>query len=274
MDNEAADPTSMVLLVALLLGAVEGLTEFLPVSSTGHLILLVDLLGFHGPPGHVFEIAIQLGAILAIVWVYRRTFLTVVAGLLNNPGAQRFAANILIAVIPALVIGALAHDYIKEVLFSPWVVSVALIVGGLLIFVIERIKPAPRIESTTEMSPSLAFRVGLCQVVAMIPGVSRSGATILGAVMFGVGRAAATEFSFFLAVPTMIAATSYDLLKSWNELGGGDLVVLAVGFWSAFIAALFVVRRLVAFVSKRGFVPFAWYRIALGSLMLLVLATR
>lgn len=273
MENEA-DAGSLVLLVAVLLGAVEGLTEFLPVSSTGHLILLVDLLGFRGPPGHVFEIVIQLGAILAILWVYKQTFLTVIAGLLRDAGAQRFAINLIIAVIPALVIGALAHDYIKEVLFSPWVVSVALIVGGLLIFLFERIKPVPRIDSTTEMSPLLAFKIGLCQIVAMIPGVSRSGATILGAVMLGVGRAAATEFSFFLAVPTMVAATSYDLLKSWNELGGGDLAVLAAGFASAFFAALFVVRRLIAFVSRRGFTPFAWYRIALGSIMLLVLATR
>ncbi len=274
MQTEPDDAGTAVLLVAILLGAVEGLTEFIPVSSTGHLILLVDLLGFNGPPGHVFEIVIQLGAILAICWVYRRTFLTVLLGLPNNRNAQRFAANILIAVAPALVIGALAHDFIKEVLFSPWVVSVMLLVGGVAILWIERIKPPPRIESTVDITPLLALKIGLFQLVAMVPGVSRSGATILGAVLLGVGRATATEFSFFLAVPTMVAATSYDLLKGWDELALHDGVVLAIGFLSAFIAALFVVRRLVAFVSQRGFAPFAWYRIALGSVMLVILVAR
>jgi undecaprenyl-diphosphatase len=274
MQDNAPDVGMVLILTAALLGAVEGLTEFIPVSSTGHLILLVDLLGFRGPPGRVFEIFIQLGAISAICWVYRAKFLGVLFGLAREREAQRFATNLLIAVIPAIVIGAVAIDLIKEMLFSPWTVSAALIGGGFAILWIERHHPPARITTTDEMSPGLAFKIGLCQVAAMFPGVSRSGATILGAMLLGVGRAAATEFSFFLAVPTMVAATGYDLARNWRALDGGDALVLAVGFFSAFLAALVVVRTLIAFVSQRGFYPFAWYRIGLGLVMLLVLATR
>lgn len=274
MQDDLPDVGTTVLLVAVLLGAVEGLTEFLPVSSTGHLILLVDLLGFRGPPGRVFEIFIQLGAIAAICWVYRQKFLRVLFGLARDPESQRFAANILIAVIPAILIGAVALDFIKAHLFSPWTVSFALIVGGFAILWIERHHPPARITTTEQVSLGVAFKIGLCQVVAMFPGVSRSGATIMGAMLLGVGRAAATEFSFFLAVPTMVAATGYDLLQNWSELTVDDALILAIGFFSAFVTAMLVVRTLIAFVSKRGFAPFAWYRIGVGSVMLLILAVR
>ena len=256
---------------ALLLGIVEGLTEFIPVSSTGHLILLVDLLGFQGPPGRVFEIVIQLGAILAICVVYHQRFRSLTVGIARDPEAQRFAVLLALGVLPALVIGFFAHGFIKSVLFSPWVVSVALIVGGLLIFLIERIKPEPEVETVDAMSFPLALKIGLCQCLAMIPGVSRSGASILGAVMLGVERRAATEFSFFLAVPTMLAATVYDLYKNWADLDWSAGGVIAIGFVSAFLAALVVVRYAVAFIGRHGFAPFAWYRIAIGSVMLVVL---
>jgi len=272
--EEPLDPGTAMLLIAVLLGVVEGLTEFIPVSSTGHLILLVDLLGFRGPPGRVFEIFIQLGAIAAICWVYRRKFLAVLLGLPREREAQRFTANILIAVVPAILIGAVAIDFIKDKLFSPWTVSFALIAGGLAILWIERHHPPARVTTTEQVGPALAFKIGLCQVVAMFPGVSRSGATIMGAMLLGVGRAPATEFSFFLAVPTMIAATGYDLLRNWRELAADDAMILATGFCSAFVAAMIVVRSLIAFVSRNGFYPFAWYRIALGTVMILLLATR
>lgn len=261
-------------LIAVLLGLVEGLTEFIPVSSTGHLILLVDLLGFRGPPGRVFEIAIQLGAILAVCVLYWHRLLHVALGLFTDHDAQRFATNLLVAFLPAMVIGALAHDFIKSVLFSPWVVSVTLVAGGLAILAIERWHPPPHIEHTGAITPGLALRIGLCQTVAMIPGVSRSGATIMGAMLLGVGRAAATEFSFFLAIPTMLAATVYDLYKNWSNLGFDDAAVILTGFVAAFLAALVVVRTLIRFVSRNGFAPFAWYRIIVGVVMAAVLLGR
>jgi undecaprenyl-diphosphatase len=261
-------------LVAALLGVVEGLTEFIPVSSTGHLILLVDLLGFKGPPGKVFEIAIQLGAILAICWLYRARFLRVVTGLFGDHEAQRFATNLLLGFLPAMVIGVIAHGFIKSVLFSPWVVSVNLVLGGLAIFAIERFHPPAKIEHVNQITPGLAVRIGLAQCVAMIPGVSRSGATIMGSMLLGVGRAAATEFSFFLAVPTMLAATVYDLYKNWSALSFDGLALIAVGFICAFLSAMLVVRTLIAFVSRNGFAPFAWYRIVIGVAMGAVLLSR
>lgn len=264
------DLSSFVL--AAVLGLVEGLTEFIPVSSTGHLILLVDLLGFQGPPGRVFEIAIQFGAILAIVWLYRQRFITVATGLFTDAEARLFATNILLGFLPAMVIGVIAYSFIKSVLFSPWVVAVMLIVGGIAILLIERWHPAPRVHDVNRISPGLALKIGLAQCVAMIPGVSRSGATIMGAVLMGVGRAPATEFSFFLAVPTMLAATVYDLYKNWNVLGFDDFPLIATGFSFAFLAALLVVKTLVAFVSRNGFAPFAYYRILIGSVMIAVLA--
>jgi undecaprenyl-diphosphatase len=261
-------------LTAGLLGLVEGLTEFIPVSSTGHLILLVDLLGFQGPPGRVFEIAIQLGAILAICWLYRQRFLHVATGLLSDTESQRFVTNILLGFLPAMIIGVLAHGFIKSVLFSPWVVATMLVVGGFVILAIERWHPAPKVDHVNQITPGLALKIGLAQCVAMIPGVSRSGATIMGSMLLGVGRAPATEFSFFLAVPTMLAATVYDIYKNWAILSLNDFPLIATGFLFAFLSALLVVKTLIAFVSKNGFAPFAYYRIVIGALMLIILFTR
>lgn len=257
---------------AILLGIVEGLTEFIPVSSTGHLLLGNALLGFEGPPGHTFEIAVQLGAILAILWVYRAKLFGVALGLASEPADRRFARNVILAFIPALVLGFTLHGFIKGVLFNPWVVSVALIAGGIAILWIERNVPLARIHEVDQIGALMAFKIGACQVVAMIPGVSRSGATIMGALLMGVDRKTATEFSFFLAIPTMLGATVYDLYKNRHLLGAEDFNIIAVGFVTAFVAALLVVRTVVAFVARHGFAPFAWYRIALGSVALVLLA--
>src|SRR5215475_2634145 len=251
-------------LTAALLGIVEGLTEFLPVSSTGHLILADALLGIEGPASKLFDIVIQLGAILAVFWVYRARFAAAARGLSSDPVAQRFVANIVIAFLPAAVVGVVAHRFIKEVLFSPWVVAVSLIVGGILILIIERIRPRPHIDNVDDMKMRTALAIGCCQILAMIPGVSRAGATIMGAMMLRVDRAAATQFSFFLAVPTMLGATGYDLYKNRAILTTDGAALIAIGFVVAFLCALFVVRTLVGFVSRHGFGVFAWYRIAIG----------
>src|SRR5947209_6139542 len=257
---------------AILLGIVEGLTEFLPISSTGHLILADRLLGLEGPESKLFDIVIQLGAILAVCWVYRERLFGAVIGLASEPPAQRFVANIVIAFLPAAVAGVFLYRIIKEVLFSPWVVAVSLIVGGFLILLIERVRPRPWIHDVETMSPATALGIGCCQILAMIPGVSRAGATIMGALMMRVDRPAATEFSFFLAIPTMLGATVYDLYKNRAILSFDNGLLIAVGFVVAFIAAMFVVRRLVDFVSRHGFGPFAWYRIVVGSIALVALA--
>ena len=259
---------------AILLGIVEGLTEFLPVSSTGHLILVGDLLGFEGPPGKVFEIVIQLGAILAVCWAYRVRLTRVALSLLAEPASFRFARNLLLAFLPAMVIGAFAYKIIKTLLFSPWVVSATLILGGIAIILIERNLPAVRHEKIDEFGPGLAIKIGFAQVVSMIPGVSRAGATIMGAMLMGVDRRTATEFSFFLAIPTMVAATFYDLYKNRALLSLDDLQVIAIGFVVAFLSALIVVRALIGFVGRHGFGPFAWYRIVVGALMLGLLIAR
>lgn len=263
-----------VYLVAVVLGLVEGITEFLPVSSTGHLILVGDLLGFQGPQGEIFEVVIQLGAILAVVWLYRAKFLHVAVTAFSEPASRRFITIVVLGVLPALVIGAFLHDFIKSVLFSPWVVSVTLILGGLAILAIERWHLPPRAQTVDAITPMLALKIGFCQCVAMIPGVSRSGATIMGGLLLGVGRAAATEFSFFLAVPTMLAATTYDMYKGWSLLHTHDLTMIAVGFVVSFLSAMVVVRWLVGFVSKNGFAPFAYYRIVIGLVMLAILIYR
>lgn len=256
-------------LSAVILGIVEGLTEFLPVSSTGHLILAATVLGFTGPTSKLFHVVIQLGAILAVCWVYRGRLLNAAAGLLTDPPAQRFVANILIAFLPAALVGALLHRFIKEVLFSPWVVAVSLVVGGFLILVIERIRPLPRVRVVEAMPLRTALGIGFCQIAAMIPGVSRAGATIMGGLMLGVSRPAATEFSFFLAIPTMFGAAVYDLYKSRAELSFDDGAVIAVGFVVSFLAALLVVRWVVDFVARHGFGVFAWYRIVLGTVAMI-----
>jgi undecaprenyl-diphosphatase len=259
---------------ALLLGIIEGLTEFLPVSSTGHLILFGDLLNFQGPPGHVFEVAIQLGAILAVCVAYFGRLIGVAVSLPTSAGARRFVIAILLGFLPAVLLGVLAHGFIKSVLFSPYVVCTTLILGGIAILAIERNLPQPRHFEVECFSPRLALAIGAVQTLAMIPGVSRSGATILGALLMGVERRAAAEFSFFLAIPTMAGAVVYDLYKNRGGLDLDGTLLIAIGFAAAFLAGLMVVKSLVAFVGRYGFAPFGWYRIALGLGMLGLLLTR
>lgn len=261
-------------LTAAFLGLIEGLTEFLPVSSTGHLVLLVDLLGFKAPPGKTFEIVIQLGAILAVCIVYRARLWRAATGMFTEPTEQRFVRNLLLAFLPAMVIGAVAYPYIKRLLDSPMVVSAMLILGGIAILLIERAVRTPKVFAVAEMSPRLALGIGVFQCLAMVPGVSRSGATIMGALMAGVERKTAAEFSFFLAIPTMFAATVYSLYKNRADLDFSNVGLIAVGFVVAFLTAMAVVKVLVGFVGRHGFGVFAWYRIALGLVMIAVLTLR
>jgi undecaprenyl-diphosphatase len=258
-------------LIAALLGVIEGLTEFLPVSSTGHLILFIDLLGFRAPPGRTFEVMIQLGAILALILLYFRKLWSTLIGLPTDPQARRFALVILLAFLPAMVLGALLHGFIKERLFSPTVVATALIVGGFVILVVEQISKREAYRSVDEVPPATGFLVGLAQCMALIPGMSRSGATIIGGLLLGLERRTAAEFSFFLSIPTMTAAFAYDLYKNRGELSFDDAGLIGVGFISAFIAALLVVKPFLAVVSKIGFAPFAFYRVALGVFVLTLL---
>ncbi|MBX3502950.1 MAG: undecaprenyl-diphosphate phosphatase [Alphaproteobacteria bacterium] len=264
----------LTILKAALLGILEGLTEFLPVSSTGHIILMQELIGFQGPKGKVFEIVIQLGAILAVCWLYRAKMWRTALDIRRDPVAQRFAANIVIAFLPAVVIGVLFHRQIKEVLLNAWVVSVALIVGGFVILLIERFAPRPSVKRVDDMDWKLALKIGIFQCLAMIPGTSRSAATIMSARVFGADRATAAEFSFFLAIPTMLGAAVYDTFKNRASLGAdsGGILLIVVGFVLAFVAAMLVVRAVVSFVSRYGFGIFAWYRIMLGSVALVLLA--
>ncbi len=261
----------ITLLQAIFLGIVEGLTEFIPVSSTGHLIILVDLLGFKAPPGKTFEIIIQLGAIFAVCWLYRHKIFEVIKGLPSKRKEQVFALNICLAFLPAAALGVIFHDFIKNVLFSPYVVATSLLVGGILILLIEKKVHKPRYNSIEKITPKTALQIGFMQALAMIPGVSRSGATIMGSILLGVERKAATEFSFFLAMPTMLGATVYDVYKNFGSLSFDNFWLIAAGFISAFIAATLVVKTLIAFVSHNGFAPFAWYRIVIGSAMLVYL---
>jgi undecaprenyl-diphosphatase len=257
---------------ALILGVVEGLTEFLPVSSTGHLILAGWLLGFSGPPGKVFEVAIQMGAIVAVCILYFRRLWRVAAALATSAAARRFVLALLIGFLPAMVFGALFHPFIKGVLFSPWVVVTTLVLGGVAILLIERLRPTVRIERAEDTPPSTALAVGFCQALAMVPGVSRSGATILGGVLLGLERRAAAEFSFFLAIPTMLAATVYDLYKNRALLAGDDLLTIAVGFLAALVTAMLVVEGLLRWLQRHTFEVFGWYRIVVGLVMAGVLA--
>ncbi|QYU68296.1 undecaprenyl-diphosphate phosphatase [Leptolyngbya sp. 15MV] len=235
---------------ALLMGVVEGITEFLPISSTGHLILLGVVIGFEGPPGKVFEISIQLGAILAVMVLFRATLIGLVLRAWR-PGPERiYAVNLLLAFLPAAVIGATLHGPITALLFSPYVVCAALIVGGIVIIVIERLRPEPTIRSVQEIGPLAAVLIGFGQALAMIPGTSRSGATIITALLIGVERRTAAEFSFLLAVPTMLAATVYSLWKARGELDATGMSQIAVGFVAAFIVALLVVRWLMRVIGR------------------------
>jgi undecaprenyl-diphosphatase len=258
-----------LLLKAAVLGLVEGATEFVPVSSTGHLIVVSNWLGLLDDRAKTFDIFIQLGAILAIVWLYRDRLSRAILAARHERRSRRFLANLFIAFLPAAVIGFLTHDWIKARLFNPTVVAVALVAGGILILLIERWAPTPRVSDVTEVPPRTAWGIGLAQVLSLIPGTSRSGATIMGGYALGLSRTAATEFSFFLAIPVMFAATSYDLLKSWSTLVPADAPVFAVGFIVSFVSALVVVRAFLSYVSGHGFGVFAWYRIAFGILLLL-----
>jgi undecaprenyl-diphosphatase len=257
----------LLLLKAVVLGIVEGLTEFLPVSSTGHLIISGDLLDFTGERAATFEVFIQLGAILAVVWMYRVKVMSVLTGL-DQPQAQRFVLNLIVAFIPAAIMGFLLHGYIKAYLFNPVTVSWALVVGGFAMLIIERYAPSPRVTDVDDMRTSDALKVGLAQVLALFPGVSRAGATIMGGLATGLSRTAATEFSFFLAIPTMFAATLYDLYKSAEFLHVSDAPVFAVGFVTSFISALIVIHLFLHYVAHHKFAVFAWYRIGFGVLAL------
>jgi undecaprenyl-diphosphatase len=259
----------VLFLKALALGVVEGLTEFLPISSTGHLIVAGDLLNFGGERFKVFAIAIQLGAILAVVWQYRERFRMTAVGLGSDPRAQRFVLNLFVAFLPAACIGLLAHKAIKTWLFSPLTVAAALVAGGFVILWVERRERTPRISHVDDMSWRDALKVGFAQCLALFPGVSRSGATIMGGMLFGLSRESATLFSFFLAVPTMLAATIYDTWKSRDLLSADDFGLIAIGFAAAFVAALLTVRALVTYVARHNFRPFAWYRIVFGGVVLL-----
>jgi len=260
----------LLLVKAAVMGIVEGLTEFLPISSTGHLILAASLLGFAGEKVKVFEIAIQSGAILAVIIVYRERLAATLAGLGSDARARRFALNVAIAFVPAVILGLLFGKAIKAHLFTPIVVATTFILGAFVILWAERRKAAPRIDSVDAMRPIDALGVGLCQCLALIPGTSRSGATIIGGMLLGLSRRAATEFSFFLSIPTLLGAGAYSLWKERALLSMADLPLFLVGLVFSFLSAWLCVRWLLRYVSTHTFVPFAWYRIAFG---LVVLAT-
>ena len=261
---------SLLWIKVVILGAVEGFTEFLPISSTGHLIVAGQLLGFNDEKGKIFEIVIQTGAMLAIVWEYRARFAGLLTGITHDRAAQKFVLNLAIAFMPAAILGLLFGKYIKAALFNPVAVAIAFIVGGFIILWAERRQHTITVQSVDELSWTDALKVGCAQAFALIPGTSRSGATIIGGMLFGLSRRAATEFSFFLAVPTLIAAGAYDLFKNRALFDASDIGMLAVGMLVSFICAFLCVRWLLRYIATHDFTVFAWYRIAFG---LVVLAT-
>jgi len=257
---------------AALLGVLQGITEFLPVSSTAHLRLGERLIGYSDPDG-VFTVMIQLGSILAIMVLYRTKIIDVLQGLRSRPDARHFALAITVAVIPALVAGALLSDFVKQVLYeSPTVFAAAFIAGGVVMLIVERTRPAPVIQDAERTPVSRAFGVGLCQTLALVPGVSRSGATIVGGMAMGLDRPAAAEFSFFLAMPTLAAAFAHDLLKVRHQLSAERGLEIGIGLVAAFIASILVIKPFLMFVRRSGFAPFAWYRIAAGVAILAAVA--
>jgi undecaprenyl-diphosphatase len=256
---------------ALLLGLLEGLTEFIPVSSTGHILLAGHFLGFRST-GKAFEVLIQLGAILAILSVYSARLLKIASDLPSDPRSRRFVAGILIAFLPAALIGVLAHGFIKSVLFeTPKLICIMLILGGLVLFAVDRMNLKPRYRDVMDFPLSLCLKIGLFQCLAMIPGTSRSGATIVGSLLMGTDKRSAAEFSFFLAMPTMTGAFAYDLMKNRDILSAADLPIIATGFIAAFVMAVIVVRYLLDYVSRHGFALFAWWRLIVGTLGLAAL---
>lgn len=258
-------------LVALFLGLVEGLTEFIPVSSTGHLLLAGHFLGFESA-GRTFEVVIQLGAVLAVLTVYAARLFGLVRAAPRDPRAFRFLVAVLVAFLPAVVIGAAAHGIIKTILFeSPMLISVMLILGGVVLLFVERIAPKPRFDEPEDFPLSMALKIGFCQCLAMIPGVSRSGATIVGGLLLGASKRAAAEFSFFLSMPTMAAAFTYDLYKNRDVLDLGAMTEIALGFAMAFVSGAIVVKWLLGYVSRHGYSLFGWWRIIVGSAALVAL---
>ena len=255
---------------ALILGIVEGLTEFLPISSTGHQIIVADLIGFGGERAMAFNIIIQLGAILAVVWEFRRKIMEVVTGLPTQRNAQRFTLNLFIGFLPAVVLGVIFADKIHEYLFNPITVAIALVLGGFIMLWAEKREHAVRVHHVDDMRWSDALKVGFAQCLAMIPGTSRSGSTIIGGLLFGLSRKTATEFSFFLAMPTMVGAAVYSGYKYRELFQPADLPVFAIGFVVSFIFAMIAVRALLKFIANHSYAAFAWYRIVFG---LIILAT-
>jgi undecaprenyl-diphosphatase len=263
------------LLKIILLGIVEGVTEFIPVSSTGHLVLAAELLGFKSGAEGTFEIVIQLGAILAVIVLYWRRFWEVLVGLSRwSSGPVAFTRNVLLGFLPSMAVGAIAYGAIRRMLETPEIVAVALVVGGIAILLIERMTRRETVTSVETMGWKTALGIGLLQCLSMIPGVSRSGATIMGALALGVERKTAAEFSFFVAVPTMIGASAYAMLKSGAELGAGDLGDIAIGFVVSFLVAIVVIKAFIGIVTRFGFAPFAWYRIVVGTVALVWLLAR
>ena len=257
---------------AIILGVVEGLTEFIPVSSTGHLLLMQRFFGFGDDDfGKSFAVLIQFGAILALLSIYSVRLWQLFIGMFNSPQARRFILGVLIAFLPAAVVGALAYKLIKEVLFNPWIVCISLIVGGAILFWVDRLDLKPRYRDVTTFSLPTYLIIGIAQCASMIPGVSRSGATIVSAMLLGADRRAAAEFSFWLAMPTMAGAFAYDLYKDHGHLSQSNLVIIAVGFIVSFIAAWFVVKTFLGYVSRNGFTLFVWWRIVVGALGLIAL---
>lgn len=260
-------------LIALFLGLIEGLTEFIPVSSTGHLLLLGKALDFQsGASGHVFEVFIQIGAIFAVVVVYRARIWSTLIGLPKEKTAQKFTLNIILGTIPALVAGALLHDFVKERLYDPSIIGFALIIGGIIILALEKRLTRSKFETIDDITPVTAILIGCFQTIALIPGVSRSGATIMGALSCGVARPAAAEFSFFLAIPVMFAAVAYDTYKNKDAIMANDQMgIMLCGMLMAFVTAMIVIKFALHIIGKYGFAPFAVYRIILGCIVLGIL---
>ncbi len=262
---------NITILHSILLGIIEGLTEFIPVSSTGHLILATKMLNFAAPPGKVFEISIQLGAILAICFLYRQRLIDTARTFTTSYYSRHFVYVVTLAFLPSAVFGLFFHSFIEEHLFSPWVVVTTLFIGGIIIILVEKFKPNPKLFELESVSYSKALAIGLFQCLAMIPGTSRSGATIMGSMLLKIERKTATELSFFLAIPTMFAATIFDIYKNFSLLTAENFALIAIGFIVSFITALFVVRTVISFISRHGFIPFAIYRIILSLIMLIFL---
>ena len=258
---------------AIILGVLEGLTEFVPVSSTGHLLLLQQFFGFGDEDfGKSFTVLIQFGAILALLSIYFVRLWHLLTGMFHDREARRFIIGVLLAFLPAAVIGATAYKIIKEVLFNPWIVCVSLIVGGAVLLWVDRLDLKPRFHEATRFTLPMYFVIGVAQCLSMIPGVSRSGATIVSAMLLGADRRAAAEFSFWLAMPTMAGAFAYDLYKSHAQMSGGNVMLVAVGFIVSFVCAWFVVKTFLDYVSRHGFTLFVWWRFAVGTAGLIALA--